>query len=339
MNAPDTLTVLRSRSLRLAKRLRADGGADGYDRAKHLDAYTMPVADLPSVLALLQRLLPRPDCCVIRGALDQAPRAKGIRRLLHTDKKTGELPTIRDVPRRWLALDLDGVPLPAEVPATDLAGCAAVALAVLPEAFSGVACIVQASASHGRSPGLRLRVWAWLSRPTTGYELKRWLRGTPVDPSVFGAVQPIYTAAPVLAAGVVDPLRDRLLMLPGRGMVDVPLPETLAPAPVTCPPTRGVAIITEARTDAYVRAALVHAAHRISTTVHPGRHPMIVAETTRLARFVAGGYLTRNDIAEVVRRAAQQAGKDDLDEIDKAIEWGLDRPWTAGPLPGGAHHG
>ena len=198
MNAPpDSLTVLRSRHLRLAKRLRADGGADGYDRAKHLDAFTMPVADLAGVLRLLHHLLPRPDCCIVRGELIRGPKAEGVRRLLYTCKRTGELPTFRDVPRQWLALDLDGVPMPDGLAATDLAGCGAAALAALPEAFHGATCIIQASASHGRSPGLRLRVWVWLSRPTWGAELKRWLDGWPCDRSVFGAVQPVYSAAPV----------------------------------------------------------------------------------------------------------------------------------------------
>jgi len=336
---PDSLTVLRSRSLRLAKRLRADGGADGYDRARTLDAFTMPVADLAGIHALLHRLLPQPSCCVIRGELLHGDRAKGIRRLLYTCKETGELPTFRDVPRRWLALDLDGVPMPADVPATDLAGCGAVALAALPGVFHGAACIVQASASHGRSPGLRLRVWVWLSRPTWGAELKRWLANHPCDRSVFGAVQPIYSAAPTLAQGVADPIQNRLQVLPGRPVVDVPPPEALAPPPPAIAPARAAAISSEARSNAYVRAALVRGAHRISTTAPGGRHPTIVGETCRLARFVADGHLTADAIARVVREAARQAGKDDEAEVDAAIAYGLANPWTAGRMPGGAHDG
>lgn len=340
MNAvsPDALTVLHTPWLRLAKRLRQDGGSDGYDKAKTLDAYTVAVADLTDMRVLLERLLPRPACCVVRGEMLHGHRAKGIRRLLHMDKKTGELPTFREVPRRWLALDVEGVALPADIPASDLAGCAAAALARFPEAFHDTACIVQASASHGTKPDLRLRLWLWLDRPAWGFELKRWLRDTPCDKSVFGAVQPIYTAAPVLAPGVADPMPHRLLTLPGRPLVAVPPPEALAPppAPVSAP---APAIITPARANAYVRAAVVRAAHRISVSMHPGRHPTIVGETTRLARFVEPGYLTRDSIAAVVRAAAQQAGKDDLDEIDAAIAWGLDNPWTAGPLPGGTRHG
>lgn len=336
--AADSLTVVRSPRLRLAKRLRMDGGADGYDQAKTLDAYTMPVADLAGIEGLLRRLLPQPSCCIVRGEMVHGLRAKAIRRLLYTCKETGELPNFKDVPRRWLALDLDGVPMPDGLAATDLAGCGAAALAVLPQAFHGVQCIIQASASHGRAPGLRLRVWVWLSRPTWGAELIRWLADYPCDRSVFGAVQPIYTAAPTLALGVVDPVPNRLQVLPGRPVVDVPPPEALAPPPVAVP-QRSSFVSSPASGNAYVRAALVRGAHRISTTAPGGRHPTIVGETCRLARFVADGHLTASAIAEVVRAAAKHAGKDDDAEVDAAIAYGLANPWTAGRMPGDVRHG
>lgn len=334
----DCITVLRARhGLRLAKLLHADGQVDGYDRVRTVDAFTMDVSGLGALHVLLHRLLLRPDCCVVRGELLAGDRAVGIRRLLHPDKDTGEPPTIRDVPRPWLALDMEGVALPPDIPAADLAGCAAVALAKLPIELDGAACIVQASASHGLRPDLRLRLWFYLDRPAWGHELKRWMRGTPSDASVFGAVQPIYTAAPVLAHGMVDPLAARLLALPGRPVVAVPAPELLAPPPAPVRPT-SYAVATPERAHAYVRAALVQAAIRIGATQHPGRHSMIVGETARLARFIGPGLLTEGVIADVVRQAALQAGKDDAEEVSAAIAWGLANPWNAGPLPE-AHHG
>jgi len=331
----DSMTVLHSRTLRLAKHLRTDGGADGYDRAKHLDAFTVQVAGLDEVLLLLGRLVPTPSCCVVRGELVHGPRAKGVRRLLHLDKKTGELPTFRDVPRRWLALDLDGLPLPSHVPHTDLAGCMGVAISTLPGAFGDAACIVQASARHGLLPGLRLRLWFWLDRPTWGHELKRWLKGVGCDMSVFGAVQPIYTAAPTLAPGVFDLLPQRVLLVPGRPVVSVPSPDALAPPPPPPAPDRpkGKYTVNNGGTHPYVRKAVESGVQRIATSAVSGRHPTIVAETSRLARFVESGLLTTGQIKQLVTAAAKMAGKDDDDEIEKAIEWGLDHPWTAGPMP------
>lgn len=330
----DALTVLRSPHLRLAKRLRLNG-QDGYDRARTLDAYTVQVAGLDDLFALLHRLVPQPSCCVIRGQLLEGVTAKGIRRLLHVDRETGELPTFVDVPRRWLALDLDGLPMPEGVQATDLAACGTAALATLPEQFHGAACIIQASASHGVKPGMRLRIWVWLSRPMWGHEAKRWLKGSPCDPSVFGAVQPIYTAAPVLAANVADPIPERLLVMPGHAAVKVPSPEILAPP---LKPQPSTATIREGIAHRYVRAALERAATNIANAREGNRHPLIVAEACRLARFVEPGWLASSDLASVVRAAAKQAGKDDEGELDAAIAYGLANPWTAGPMPAGARN-
>ena len=327
MNSPDALTVLHATGRRLAKRLHTDGRVEGYDRTRTLDGYTVPVADLAAILTLLQRLLPRPECCVIRGELLAGERAVHVRRLLYPDRQTGELPTMRDVPRRWVALDMEGIALPPDVPVTDLAGCACIALATLPPAFHVIACIVQASASHGLRPDLRLRLWLWLDRPTWGHELKRWLRDTPADPSVFGAVQPIYTAAPVLAPGMSDPLPTRLLFMPGHPAVNVPLPETLAP------PSRAAARLPEMQplqAHRYAVAALEAAAGRIATAAK--RHPTLIAEARNLARFVDAGLLTAADLRLALARAAEAAGKDDAAEVASCIDWGLSNPSSA-PLP------
>lgn len=326
------LTVLRARGRRLAKLLHRDGRVEGYDSAKTMDAFTMPVPDLAGILSLLQRLLTRPDCCVIRGELLGGQTVLGIRRLLHPDKVTGDAATIRDVPRRWLAIDVEGIDLPASIHPSDLAGCAAVGLSRLPTELQGAGCIVQASAQHGLRPDLRLRLWFYLDRPTYGRELKRWFRGMPADLSVFGAVQPIYTAAPVLAPGAENAIPTRLMLLPGEPLVSVPAPELLAaPAVTVRSPSQTSYRLDQAH--AYVRAALVQAAQKISTTQHPGRHPAIVGETSRLARFVGAGLLTAIVIEEVISEAARQAGKDDAVEVSSAIAWGLANPWADGPLP------
>ena len=176
---PDTLTVIRARGRRLAKLIRSDGTVEGYDDAKHFDLFTVSIPDLDGLHRLLRRLLDRPDCAVIRGEIANPDRVLRVRRLLYPDKKTGDVPTLRGVARQWLALDIEGVPRPEQVAATDLGGCATEAIERLPVAFRGARCIVQASGSHGIKPGVRLRLWYRLARPTTGAELKRWLHGAP----------------------------------------------------------------------------------------------------------------------------------------------------------------
>jgi hypothetical protein len=88
------------------------------------------------------------------------------RRLAYPDPHTGDLPTLRDIPHQWVALDVDAVERPASVPADDLPACAAVAIQWLPGEFHGVRCIVQASASHGLKPGFRRGYgFGWTARP------------------------------------------------------------------------------------------------------------------------------------------------------------------------------
>jgi len=120
-------------------------------------------------------------------------------------------------------------------------------------------------------------------------------------------------------------------------VVEVPSSAALAPPRIAAPDSEPVATLDNATR--YVRAALERAASNIANAGEGSRHPLIVAETCRLARFVAPGLLTQAVIGEVVRRAAQQAGKNDTAELDLAIAYGLANPWTAGPVPAGAHHG
>ena len=332
MTAPDSLTILRARGRRLAKLVHPDGRVDPYNAARTVTMHTVDVADLDALAGLLGRLLNRPECCAIRGAPIGLGHSGPVRRLLHACRETGEMPTVAERPRRWLALDMEGILLPPAVTASDLAGCTALAIARLPSVFAGVRCVVQATAGHGVKPDLRLRLWYWCSRPMHGAELKRWLRGTPADPSVFGAVQPIYTSAPVFAPGMVDPLPARLVALDGRPVVDVPTVAELAPVP---PPVR-VAPAFMPRPGAgpaYARRALVRAVDRI--TGGGARHPAIVSEARSLARLIPTGLLTEGELRAVLHAAARQAGKDDAAEVESCIVWGLANPFSNGRLPEG----
>ena len=230
MEMIDTITIIRARrGKRLAKLIRADGTIADYDSAFRFDLIERPVANLNAIGQLLPRLMRRLDCAIVRGAVIDQARQIDVRRLAYRDDETGDEPTLRDVPHRWLALDMEGVGRPDDIPATDLARCAAEAVQRLPGAFHGARCIAQATASHGIKPGCRVRLWYWLTRATTGAELAWWLRGKPADPSVFRTVQPIYTAAPAFELGVQDHLPTRMMSLPGDELVEVPAPDTLRP--------------------------------------------------------------------------------------------------------------
>jgi hypothetical protein len=216
------VTLLRAHGRRLAKVVTAAGGIIDYDLARIFDLAEVSVASLGELADLLGGLERRRDYCVVRGAVADPRRLKGVRRLVYRDPATGEEPTLREAARRWVALDFDGLPRPGWIAPADLLGWACVAVRGLPAAFRRARFIVQATSSHGLKPGVRLRLWCWLSRPASGAELKYWLRGAAVDRSVFAPAQLVYTAAPVFLTGAFDPLPYRLAMMPGDAEVAVP---------------------------------------------------------------------------------------------------------------------
>jgi hypothetical protein len=327
----DTITILRARR-RLAKLWKADGTSEGYEDAKHYDLHAEPVESLDALHGLLVELLPRPDCGVVRGAILDPARTQGVRRLVHADPETGDQPTLRDTAHHWLALDVDGVPLPAEVNPLDLAACARAVLPMLPEPVRDADLIVQATGSHGMKPGARLRLWGWFDRALTGAELKRWFRDGPVDASLFRPAQVNYTAAPVFAAGATDPLPERLVRLAGA------TPLILAPsaAALTPPqkPAEPAPRLNAASGSRYALAALTRACTNISRQGEGSRHPTAVSEALGLARLVNAGLLTQAEVTRAVDGALRQAGKP-TGEGTAIVAWALSRRTDTGNLPAG----
>jgi hypothetical protein len=226
-----------------------------------------------------------------------------VRRLLHPDPETGDAPTLREVPRRWVAGDVDGLPLPRGCDPRDLAACAAAALPALPAAFRCAELIVQATAGHGVKPGAHLRLWSWLSRPIGGAPLKEWLRGAPVDRAVFGAAQPIFTAAPVFPDGT-DHLPQRLLRLNvGRGAVPVPPPLALLPAPRLLPPRRPGGGAVDGAQDR-LRALARFAAN----APREQRNRSLYWSTCRAGEMVASGLAAPADAMRILVEAGRGAG-------------------------------
>ncbi len=165
MSTTETLTVIRAHGRRLAKLIRMDGTIVAYDDAKRFDLFTVPVTNLDGLHQLLQHLLHRPDCAVVRGEVADETRVRQVRRLLYEDAETGDVPTLRAMPRSWLAVDVEGVERPEGVPEADMLDCAAVALRRLPDALQGARCIILAGASHGIESDICLRLPHWSNGP------------------------------------------------------------------------------------------------------------------------------------------------------------------------------
>ncbi|WPY95633.1 hypothetical protein T8T21_05805 [Limimaricola variabilis] len=210
----DQLTILRS-DVTAAKRVRLKAGGqlkvDSGQFGSRFDVEQVAVECLESLYQQLCRLQSDPNKFVIRGALAEDRPTTGVKR---TSRQNGTEPAnFIACPRQWLMIDLDGIPLPEEW--IDLENHTVdildYVISLLPPEFSGAACAYQWSGSMGFKTGeIRLHLWFWLERAVSDQEAKAWLQNSPVDLLVFGAVQPHFTAAPVLDAGVEDPLIERL---------------------------------------------------------------------------------------------------------------------------------
>jgi hypothetical protein len=316
--APCGLTVVEAAAphIIMAKCWNADGTCEAYGRARRVNLSAVPLDGLPAIAAVLRDLAGNPRRAVLRGAIADTARVQRVRRLLHTDRKAGEAPTLLDVPRRWVAFDFDGVPLPGGCDPRDLVRCGAHLRALLPPAFHGAASVAQATASHAIKPGARLRLWCWLSRSTTGSELKRWLAGFPVDASAFGAAQPIYTATPIFD-GCTDPLAERLAMLPGSDAASVPAPALLAPPPPRPPrpmPPRG----------GEADDPLAWAVREIGRQPEGTRHLTAASLAAWLAGLARAGTVPTSGIAPAIAAGIEKAGKP-REEGEAIAAWALDR--------------
>lgn len=314
----DEISVVTAPHLWFAKRVWPNR-TEQYSRAKHVDIRTVRVSGLDDIAALLAKLIADPRSAVMRGALIDPTRWRNTRRLLY-QHRDGTPPSIREVPRPWVGLDIEGITRPDHVAATDLAGCAAVALARLPPAFRAARCIVQATASHGIKPDIRLRLWFWLARPVTAAELQRWLAGTPADPAAFGAAVPLYTSAPVFMGGAVDPLPCRLADLPGNPAVAVPSAEDLAPPPE---PIRPASDPREPAPEKLIEAIIQGRIDAVRSAAPGQKHAAIRAAAVTLGGIQdRGGFSDSEALGWLLDAIAAPASRR---KDEDTVRWGLDR--------------
>lgn len=221
----DMVTVLRTRGLAATKTIgpSANGAPDivaSYGSSKYYSVREETVEGLSDTIKVLDAI---PwDSFIIRGQpLRDIDRSRCLRRL-YADRETGEPATFEAVPRRWLLVDLDSIECPEGTDPCDGPKAARIARAELPLEFRDAACWWQLTSSAAIKPGLRLRLAFWLDKPAGTDLLDRWFAKSPVDASIFRAVQPIYVARPIVR-GVADPVRGpRSGGLPGCASVVVP---------------------------------------------------------------------------------------------------------------------
>ena len=225
----DSVTLCRAPGFTLTKTYRElpDGrrvkGPTGPPPSQ-IAPYSVGVDGLDDLARLLRWLLSKPELYVTRAEpMDPRP---GLRGRLASDAH-GDGRDLRDVPRRWVCLDVDDLPTPDGLdPESDLEAAAEELRRALPEVFHTAGCCVVWSRSFGTLGYLKLKAhcWFWLDRPAHGASLKAWLKaeGAPVDEAIFSAGQPHFTAAPH-CVGFEDPLEGRrVTMLEGAPAVVLP---------------------------------------------------------------------------------------------------------------------
>lgn len=335
----DTLTELRAlHGHLLVKRIRPGiqpGTLDvqAYDKAGEFSVVEHSVTCLVELYAVLQTLQAARHSCIVMDRLRDRSTARRTRR-----KKE----FFEDVPHRYLPIDLDGIELPPDLDwRVEPEAAVLYAISTLLPPFQGVACVWQFTASHGIKPGLRLRLWFWLDRPTRRDEIKIWLceqapvlgvprkswvRATRADPALYNSVQPIYTASPIFEGGAVNPVPRRSGFLAGpREMVSVPVPiEPRYAAPAR--PQRRIAdalpIAIEGVTQPYKRDGAGFGYYVSVIGDGPDQHgfygPMLNAAAAWVSRH--GPDADPSDLLACLRQAARSALRDPAKHTHAYVE-------------------
>jgi hypothetical protein len=154
-------------------------------------------------------------------------------------------------------------------------------------------------------------------------ELKRWLRNAPVDKSLFGAGQVIYTAAPIFTESAADPLISRIAVVQGSlTEVIVPAAVVLSPPPRKMPAVINIDAAVGGR---YGFAALRSAAARVAGAATGTRHQLLLNEARGLARLAVIGVLAEDAVRTALIGAAAMAGLDNA-EAEAVVAWALAHP-------------
>ncbi|MBP2303442.1 PriCT-2 domain-containing protein [Azospirillum picis] len=213
----DTVTILEcTEEHRATKRIRLGPGAmgtviDGYDAGTWFMAREVPVNSFDDLAALLQENSANPKAFVIRGASSGAWSLEyPVRRT--SISKPMQPAAFRVQPRRWLAIDMDKVPMPAGTdPVSDPDDAIEYLRGRLPDEFEPASCWWQWTSGQGfKGDTLNARLWFWLDRPLNDVQLRTWAREQDhIDAALYNAAEPHYIAAPILGPGVRDPLPRR----------------------------------------------------------------------------------------------------------------------------------
>jgi len=220
----DFLTVLECVPGQRAAKLYTDVSQppSAYDAGFLYTPIEVPVSSLDDIAAALEALRQDARCHIIRGKLkpDWPAGLVARRKRDHGDKLGAPF---EEAEHWYFSIDADKSTTPFD--ADDRVGCVEAWRATLPPGLREAALVFQFSASQHLSPTVRGHATFWLDEPLGGATLKLWAERHGFDSTVYGAVSVLYTADPLFAEGLEDPIHPReLVRLPG-GVASLDLTE------------------------------------------------------------------------------------------------------------------
>ena len=219
--AQDQITLLTTTgNLLAAKRWNVDGTVDGEPNALNYSHRVVKVADIHALSALLTSIEGDSKTCLIRGRYIGDEAAVPLMKIEENWRAGLVLrrkDCFHDQALHTLMIDVDGFSPTVGDPLIETEACIdEYVRAKMPACFIDVSYHWQLSGKAGRAENagvLKVHIWFWLKTPYSCADLAAWhlhaSLGSSVDRALFREVQVHYTAAPVFAPGVVNPVARR----------------------------------------------------------------------------------------------------------------------------------
>jgi hypothetical protein len=225
--------------------------------------------------------------------------------------------------------DIDGDDDPAPIdPVRDWAHALRGVIITLPPEFHDASVWWSMTSSAGIKPGIRLRLWYWLDRPVSDEEAKRWLRRSPVDHSLYGAVGIHYTAAPIFDPPGLDPVPLRSGFW-WRHSNAVAVPDLRVPVTPKAATGHQRRFTGEASAERYAQACIDSVVSAPSGTGEARRRLLGVART--LYGMAEKGLINQAEVTASLKDAmtnrgwTQQGRAFSADEVERHLAWAKDR--------------
>lgn len=217
------LTILTHNALPLTKSYDKDEQGNvtktPYPRAKTFTASALDAPNIHALASALTTLANRPQSAVVRASLRSDIDPRRVQRLLH-----GTGATFQPVDRAWVCADSDKLILPFDTDPTDANALDRAARYLLEtHGLTGVSCVVVWSSSAFLTDTATIaprkakaHLWFLLDKPACSEALEPWLISKGFDGATARPVQVHYTANPVFAGGLRDPLCWRVKLFQGE---------------------------------------------------------------------------------------------------------------------------